>query len=659
VGGQTNKGAGRKANAVCSSVCSQRRTKRSELAATGEATATAKATNLLDRQELVQQVSAAKDRLLDKLRVDYGEFFDPIFADSSATTGYRPCVPSTPEGISLERLKRKLMIKVLSMQLALDSKDADFHGCDCSGGKDTALRKDAMDSLDPEDPSVVFEGIDNDDDFFEKYVWVTGGHSAAAGHGNLYNETYTKYMENDLKDVFGSIGIEFEGRNYAMGGTSSATSVSMCWKEIFGEDVDFFSWDYGMTDGRSVSSMFHYIYRGALSATRPAVMAIHTAGRSGKSRLAAFETLEEMGLATFHAEEGYMKAMRDNFPDSAVLSTENLDALPEYVKNYRCEGQFEKGEPFCGKDKYTKWGCSPRLKQVSWHPGFKDHALVGHGLALFLMETLLGTVRDLSELEAEAIPQLLSQLQEEEIDLHSNFTTAELPASYQKLFDLKKLKVSDTEPKIDPSLFFKGSSMCHTARLPSQIRYHGILTDTDKVGQPAPVGEETYHVGVNKEDAKKTATKNQEMRLAYAINKERETKCTGVTVKPDYPDVFFTHSKDDWTKLIFPNDAEKRFYGYDSKQFEGILILHFRKCDWGKCPTGFLQPEDFPKKAWEMKINNQRVTKVTPVFEVDDAVIIEHENGIRFAPDSNGQYTIEIKVNVDESYVEITDFVVH
>ena len=285
--------------------------------------------------------------------------------------------------------------------------------------------------------------------------------------------------------------------------------------------------------------------------------------------------------------------------------------------------------------------------------------MVGHGLALFLMETLLGTVQDLSELDTEAIPQLLSQLQEEEIDLHSNFTTAELPESYQKLFNLKELKVSDTEPKIDPSLFYKGSSMCHTARLPSHTRYHGILTDTDKVGQQAPVGEETYYVGVDEDYAKKTATKNQEMRLTYTTHREREKKCTGVTVKPDYPDVFFTHSKDDWTKLIFPNDAEKRVYGYDSKQFEGILVLHFHKCAWNQCPSGFLEPKDFAKKAWEMKVNNQRVTKVTPVFEVGDAVIVEHENGIRFAPDSNGQYTIEIKVNQDKGYVKITDFVVY
>jgi hypothetical protein len=32
----------------------------------------------------------------------------------------------------------------------------------------------------------------------------------------------------------------------------------MCFDQVFGSDVDFFSWDYGMTDGRKDSLLFHY-----------------------------------------------------------------------------------------------------------------------------------------------------------------------------------------------------------------------------------------------------------------------------------------------------------------------------------------------------------------------------------------------------------------
>ena len=83
-------------------------------------------------------------------------------------------------------------------------------------------------------------------------------------------------MERDLKDIFGSIGIEFEGRNYAMGGTNSATDVSMCWNELFGDDADIFSWDHGITDGNDdATKLFHNSNRVGISEGRPAVTTMH------------------------------------------------------------------------------------------------------------------------------------------------------------------------------------------------------------------------------------------------------------------------------------------------------------------------------------------------------------------------------------------------
>jgi len=70
VGGQENlqskKAISKEANDLCSNVCTQRHEKR-----TGGA-------NLLDHGELVQEVSKAKDRLIGKLKIDYGDYFEPI-----------------------------------------------------------------------------------------------------------------------------------------------------------------------------------------------------------------------------------------------------------------------------------------------------------------------------------------------------------------------------------------------------------------------------------------------------------------------------------------------------------------------------------------------------------------------------------------------------
>ena len=156
--------------------------------------------NLLDRTSLLDIARQEHTNLITKLHQDYGaDNFENIFVDKEATTSsngdeqrYRSKYPVTDDGKSIATLKRKFLIKVLTVQTELtkqqSSSEASSSGCHCL-------------------PDV-------------QYVWATGGHSAAAGHGNMFNESYTAYMERDLKPIFSALGIDFTGRNYAMGGTS-------------------------------------------------------------------------------------------------------------------------------------------------------------------------------------------------------------------------------------------------------------------------------------------------------------------------------------------------------------------------------------------------------------------------------------------------------
>ena len=112
----------------------------------------------------------------------------------------RGFLPASPGGISTNRLRRKLKIKILQQKL---------------------------------------EGNVN-------FIWTTGGHSASAGHGNLYNETYTAYLGRDLLQVLPKIGWNVETRNYAMGGMGSGSELGLCMEQVYGNDFDFLSWDFGM-----------------------------------------------------------------------------------------------------------------------------------------------------------------------------------------------------------------------------------------------------------------------------------------------------------------------------------------------------------------------------------------------------------------------------
>ena len=211
--------------------------------------------DLKDRKVLLERATEARDRVVESIKQDYGTYFDAIFRDidGSRFGGFRPI--SSDE--SLARLKRKLKIKALTVQERIKRQED--------------LCENHCLPLDQIEANPIFQSSKFTN--FARYVWATGGHSASAGHGNLYNESYTAFMERDLSPIFAAIGIEFEGRNYAMGGTSyvyyldhfcilhsnsiyrshilsfgnyrSGLEISMCYEEIFGSDVDFSSWDYG------------------------------------------------------------------------------------------------------------------------------------------------------------------------------------------------------------------------------------------------------------------------------------------------------------------------------------------------------------------------------------------------------------------------------
>ena len=128
----------------------------------------------------------------------------------------------------------------------------------------------------------------------------------------MFNESFTAYLNRDLQPIFRSLGIEFDGRNYAMGGTEPGFELSACFDQIFGTDVDFFSMDFGMpiTEGK----LIHFLYRGLSSPGRPAMMFSHV-----KSMwMNFFQTLESKGAITFVSPESIEKQQRDAIPDSSA-----------------------------------------------------------------------------------------------------------------------------------------------------------------------------------------------------------------------------------------------------------------------------------------------------------------------------------------------------
>jgi len=671
----------------CPSLCSARRQAR---------TASYGGDILQSRDELVKVAKIAKSKLIDQLSIDYGNqtfvdiFVDPLSSNNNRNNNdpdqhrYHGKRPVNATGPSLQRLKRKFKLKVLQAQILLAQQDDQVTGCDC-GSVDGGVSGTATST------PVTTSSLP------VRYVWATGGHSAAAGHGNMYNESYTAYMERDLKPIFEALGIEFEGRNYAMGGTGSGYEVSMCFEQIFGDDIDFFSWDYGMTDGNAHIRTSHYGYRGAmatataassstLSSTTtllPPLMALHVGGRSTRGRLNKLQQLEDLGMATFVGlSTDDSELLYKGVPESVGKSDAEIDAMPEYVRNFKCDGgKMESGDPYCGAEKYTKRVCSPRAKQTSWHPGFKMHALDGHSVALFMVQYLFDALNELANDPEQDPHKLLATLQKEEDDLYQNvFLKNPIPPGAEEFYEERDAE--DALP-LDVNVFFKGPSICRTGRLPAKSRFLGIMTNDDtKTGDVAPFTKETYETGISESQAKmSTSESNEETRLVYTEDaRERDKKCTDYVLKPDYKDFYYSHANDGLTKMIFPNEAEKVAYRYDenasANRYQGMLVMFLTACDWGKCQKGDLRETDLGEErvdeegnavgGLELFVNGEAVTRLAKVGSGGYLLVGENENNNNgkdgrwsWSTSSNGNYEIGVHAKRANSFVRISAFVLY
>jgi hypothetical protein len=307
--------------------------------------------DLLNITELQRLVNQERENLIAQLKVDYGEEnYAKIFQVNGTSRGRKAFKSAhVEEGVSIQRFKRKLKMKILKMQTAIQAER--------ESPKESSRRR----RLD----------IDEHPDYYERFVWATGGHSASAGHGNLHNESYTAFMDAAVSDVFGVIGIEFEARNHAMGGTASAPEIALCSEAIFGTDADVISWDYGMTDANWFFRKAMYNQRAGLNPNRPAIIDLNVGGREFNFRNRINQAVEDRGLTSIYLDPNEFDDMEAMFPDTFGLSKQQVDALPPNVKHYKCQDTIEKGDPTCGEFKYTNLDiCPERSGMASWHPGW-------------------------------------------------------------------------------------------------------------------------------------------------------------------------------------------------------------------------------------------------------------------------------------------------
>jgi len=81
----------------------------------------------------------------------------------------------------------------------------------------------------------------------DKFTLVMGGHSAAAGHGNHFQQSYTMQFYRVIEPVLARFGVRHIAHNIANGGLGTMQH-SLCSRDVYGKDIDILHWDSGMTE---------------------------------------------------------------------------------------------------------------------------------------------------------------------------------------------------------------------------------------------------------------------------------------------------------------------------------------------------------------------------------------------------------------------------
>jgi hypothetical protein len=309
---------------------------------------------------LRRRFQAAKDAYLQQLRTDYGEYYNAMFVHGNITVGrlaFRSgsldsaLIPESfanssgkfDMGPSWDRLKRKVLMKMLQAQMIAAKKP----------------RKKSKGSSSEEATPLM-----------PTFVWTSGGHSASAAHGDLYNESYAAVMERAVRPVLSELGVWFQARNYGMGGTGSAAEVALCHVPIFGTDIDAISWDFGMMEPSSSDRMEMYFRQASMNPSRPASLAMVIGGFSEGARQNVMRHLEDSGISAMYMPRDVDNAVLSGIPDSFGLSDAELQSMPAFVEKFKCEGKIEGNDP-CNNYKFTVIATCPQVKsRVSWHPGW-------------------------------------------------------------------------------------------------------------------------------------------------------------------------------------------------------------------------------------------------------------------------------------------------
>ena len=231
----------------------------------------------------------------------------------------------------------------------------------------------------------------------DKFTVVLAGHSAAAGHGNHFHQSYIHQMHKIMAPIFARLGVQLVTRNMAIGGLGTLPTA-LGFADLYGDEIDLMLWDSGMTEMKEPFDLF--VRQAVLSGKKVPVI---WAGQGSY-----FDVLQhlhdEADVDVGEWGTGMIGVLK-------TASVEQAKTLPKAVRYMSCEDGAEdlckNADRFCASC-WLRTDLDPKqldfkfIKQsvggqVRWHPGWQSHQLTGRLLSFALLEALQEAVQQWSD----------------------------------------------------------------------------------------------------------------------------------------------------------------------------------------------------------------------------------------------------------------------
>jgi hypothetical protein len=228
----------------------------------------------------------------------------------------------------------------------------------------------------------------------DTFTVVMGGHSAAAGHGNHFHQSYMMQFHKIMAPIFARMGVKLITKNMAQGGLGTIHNA-LGSGSLYGDEIDLLLWDSGMTEPNAGHQDL-FLRQGLLGGNRVPVVwggnfavlrALHEeadvdVGDFGTGTDGVIEVEDEEQAKTVPFASRYMKCSKGR--------QDLCTAAPRFCA--KCWVPRDDIDPVKLGYKLGKIGG-----QVKWHPGWRSHQLVGRTIAFALLQSLQEAIQIFSD----------------------------------------------------------------------------------------------------------------------------------------------------------------------------------------------------------------------------------------------------------------------